>query len=92
VIVDEIHAVIGTPPRLRTSALSLERLAALTDRHASSNRLSATQRPLDSRWPDSWSAPVMRRTRLPMRGNRRGAPPVILDLAIELSGFAARTR
>ena len=46
VIVDEIHAVIGTR-RGAHLALSLERLAALTDRPPLRIGLSATQRPLD---------------------------------------------
>ena len=46
VIVDEIHAVIGTR-RGAHLALSLERLAALTERPPVRIGLSATQRPLD---------------------------------------------
>jgi ATP-dependent helicase Lhr and Lhr-like helicase len=46
VIVDEIHAVIGTR-RGAHLALSLERLAALTERPPLRIGLSATQRPLD---------------------------------------------
>jgi ATP-dependent Lhr-like helicase len=46
VIVDEIHAVIGTR-RGAHLALTLERLAALTDRPPLRIGLSATQRPLD---------------------------------------------
>jgi ATP-dependent Lhr-like helicase len=46
VIVDEIHAVIGTR-RGAHLALSLERLAALTERPPVRVGLSATQRPLD---------------------------------------------
>ena len=46
VVVDEIHAVIGTR-RGAHLALSLERLAALTDRPPVRIGLSATQRPLD---------------------------------------------
>ena len=46
VIIDEIHAVIGTR-RGSHLALSLERLAALTERRFQRIGLSATQRPVD---------------------------------------------
>ena len=60
VIVDEIHAVIGTR-RGAHLALTLERLAALTDRPPLRIGLSATQRPLDlvARFWSALRAPPM---------------------------------
>jgi ATP-dependent Lhr-like helicase len=84
VIVDEIHAVIGTR-RGAHLALSLERLAALTDRPPLRIGLSATQRPLDlvARFlvgaPNATSDTV--NCRIVDAGHRRD-----LDLGIELPG------
>ena len=47
VIVDEVHAIAGTK-RGAHLALSLERLAALTERPPQRIGLSATQRPLEA--------------------------------------------
>ena len=84
VIVDEIHAVIGSR-RGAHLAVSLERLAALTERPPLRIGLSATQRPLDlvanylsgtsNRSGDARSCAVIN------EGHRRD-----LDLGIELPG------
>jgi ATP-dependent Lhr-like helicase len=84
VIVDEIHAVIGTR-RGAHLALSLERLAALTDRPPLRIGLSATQRPIElvARFLVGASSDGDRTAdcRIVDAGHRRD-----LDLGIELPG------
>jgi ATP-dependent Lhr-like helicase len=84
VIVDEIHAVIGTRRGAHLS-LSLERLAALTDRPPVRIGLSATQRPIEAVARFLVGTTAVRDgiadCRIVDQGHRRN-----IDLAIELPG------
>ena len=84
VIVDEIHAVIGTR-RGAHLALSLERLAHVARQPVQRIGLSATQRPVDevARYLVGTATSTDRRGTL---RHRRRRPPAALDLALEIPG------
>ena len=82
VIVDEIHAVIGTR-RGAHLALSLERLAALTAAPPVRIGLSATQRPVETVANFLVGSPAGSQCTIINQGHRRD-----IDLAIEMPGSA----